>query len=446
MDKGLRARQRRCRLMNAQGASLNALKVMDTQLEQCIVALSLNQSEAERLLQVRIEGAGAQASGLMAACVFMRCALAIQCLGTELPPWFEVCLAEHPDEVRDALLFAPVPPSLLEERNDHILPLMRRQSASLLPLFAELIGRLTVREVWGNLLSAQQANPQLAPVHLALLRLGIFNARSEAFVQQALAQGPVAQQVQALQLVGMSGQRRLYHLGERLLQSPHPPLQSLAWSLHVLDQPRRAAESALSLGCAPGMGGDSAAGRGQLPESLWWRVLALCGHLKGLMAACQRMASQEGPVSSAQMDLLLLQLGQVPSALRQKPNPPEPRQQALRELVLHRFRQAFVALQNEADSAPWTLEAWASDPVWAAGLRLRTGQLLGQQRQAPVFPTVFAELSQPLRQWLYFERAHATQSPFAIDAGEVARRQYGAAMLVNLLGELGASDPPTAPH
>jgi len=446
MDKGLRVRQRRCRLMNAQGASLNALKVMDTQLEQCIVALSLNQAEADRLLQARIEEAAAHTSGLLAACVFLRCALAIQCLGTELPLWFDACLDEHPDEVRDALLFAPVPPSLLEERNDPILPLMRRQSARLLPLFAELIGRLTVREVRGNLLSAQQAHPQLAPVHLALLRLGIFNAGSEAFVRQALAQGPVAQQVQALQLVGMSGQRRLYHLGERLLQSPHAPVQALAWALHALDQPRRAAESALSLGSAPGTGAASAAGQGQLPESLWWRVLALCGHLKGLMAACQRMASQEGPVSSAQMDLLLLLLGQVPAALRQKPIPPHPRQQALRELVQHRFRQAFVALQNGADTAHWTLEAWASDPGRAAGLRLRTGQPPGQQRQDQVFPPVFAELSQPLRQWLYFERAHTTQRPFAIDAGEVARRQYGAAMLVDLLGELDASVTPTAAH
>lgn len=42
MDKGLRSRQRRSRLMSEQGASLNALKVIDAQIEQCIVALSLN--------------------------------------------------------------------------------------------------------------------------------------------------------------------------------------------------------------------------------------------------------------------------------------------------------------------------------------------------------------------------------------------------------------------
>lgn len=446
MDKGLRSRQRRSRLMSEQGASLNALKVIDAQIEQCIVALSLNPAEADQLLQARINDAEAHIAGVLPACVFLRCAVAIQCQGRDLPSWFDGYLGEHPDEVRDALLFCPVPASLLEERNDHILPLMRRQPSTRLPLFAELIGRLTVREVRGNLLTAQQANPQLAPVHVALLRLGIFNARSEAFVRHALAQDSVAQQVQALQLVGMSGQRRLYQFGERLLHSSHAPVRSLAWALYALDQPKRAVESVLALGISTGEGPQASAGKAPLPASIGWHVLALCGHLKGLMVACHRVASQPGPVTAPQMDLLFLLLGQVPPALRQKPNQPEPRQQALRELVLQSFRQAFVPLQNGADTAPWTLDAWVSDAERAAKLRLRAGRSLSHVLQLQSFPAVLGELSQTLRQWLYFERAHATQSPYAIDPGEVVRRQYGAAMLVDLIGELHGGGPPAAPH
>jgi hypothetical protein len=448
IDKGMRARQRRTRLMSEQGASLNALKVMDTQLERCIVAMSLQAAEADRLLQARIDGNEAHRSEGLSACVFLRCALAIQCQGLELPAWCDAYLIDHPEAVRDALLFFPAPPSLLEERNDHIVPFMRRQPPTCLPLFAELIGRLSVRELRAELLSVQQAAPHWAPIHLALLRLGCFNAASEAFVRHALSPGPADQQVQALQLVGMSGQRRLYHLGERLLQSTHAPLQSLAWALHALDQPLRAADSALALGFASevtsGTPLEPAGGHGPLPEPLWWRVLALCGPLKALMAACQRLASQDGPVTDPQKDFLFLLLGQVPPALRQKPNRPEPRQQALRELVLQSFRRAFVPLQNGADIAPWTLTAWASDPEQAANLRLRTGRPLGHALQAQAFPAVFAEVSQPLRQWLYFERAHLTQSPCAIDPGEVARRQVGVAMLADLLGELTASASPAA--
>lgn len=446
MDKGMRARQRRSRLMSQQGGSLSALKVMDTQVEQCVLALSLDPSEADRLLQARIEDARAQGTAALSAWVFLRCSLVIQCQATELPSWFDACLVEHPEEARDALLFFPAPASLLEERHQHIMPLMRRQPLASVPVLVELVGRLSVHEALPHLLNIQRGAPQMASVHLALLRLGVFNTHSEAFVRHALAHGPVDQQVLALQWVAMSGWRRLYHLGRPLLRSPHAPLQSLAWALHALDQPGQAVELALAMGTTPDAEWSPVSHPGRLPEALWWRVLALCGHLKALMAACQRLASQEGPATEPQMDFLWLTLGQVSPALCQKPNLAGPRQLALRELVLQCFRQAFVPLQNGADTAPWTLAAWASDPEQAADQRLRMGWPLGRQRQAQGFPRVLPELSLPLRQWLYFERAHVTQSPYAIDAGEVARRQYGAAMLVDLIDELKATEPSTAPH
>jgi len=452
MDKAMRAWQRRCRLMADQGATLNALRVMDTQLEQCVVALSLDLAGADRLLLARIDEARAQGAGELAEWVFLRCALAIQCRPAELPRWLDAELLEHPDEVRDALLFYPVPSSLLPERNDHILPFIKRQPSDCFPLWVELIGRRTLHERRGTLLQAQQAQPLAAPVHLALLRLGIFNDASEAFVRHALAHGSAPLQVQALQLVGMSGRRRLYRWGEGLLQSTHPPLQDLAWALHALDQPRRAVETALAWGIAPAGAGQAKAGAGRLPESIGWRVLALGGHLAGLMAACRCITAQAGPVTGLQRDLLRLTLGQIPPALLQKPKLAEPKQQALRELMLQALRRAFVPLQNSADTAPWSLAAWASDPGRAAELRLREGRPQGVSSQPaalaafPAFPAVLPELSQALRQWLYFERAHATQQPFAVDAADLARHQDDAAMLVELVCELNAGGASTAPH
>ena len=446
MDKAMRARQRRRRLMADQGATLNALRVMDTQLEQCIVALSLDQSGADRLLQARIDEARVQGARGLPAWVFLRCALAIQCRHAELPQWFDAELVAHPDEVRDALLFFPVPSSLLQERNDHIVPFMRRQPSNCFPLFAELIGRRTLHERRAALLQAQQANPLAASVHIALQRLGIFNDGSEAFVRHALTHGSAPLQVQALQLVGMSGRRRLYRLGQGLLQSPHAPLQDLAWALHALDQPQRAVETALAWGIDPAAGEQAKAGAGRLPEPIGWRVLALGGHLTGLMCACKGITAQAGPVTELQTDLLWLTLGQVPPALRQKPNLAEPKQQALRELMLQALRRAFVPLQNGADTAPWTLAAWVSDPGRAAELRLREGRPQGSPSQPAAFPAVLPELSQPLRQWLYFERAHATQQPFAVDASDVARHQDDAAMLAELVTEFNAGGASTAPH
>jgi len=449
IDKGMRARQRRSRLMSQQGASLSALKLIDTQVEQCVLALSLDRAEADRLLQARIEDAGVQGAAVLSAWVFLRCSLAVQCQATALPAWFDVCLAEHPEQARDALLFFPAQANLLEERNQHILPLLpllRRQPSATVSVLLELVGRLSVHEARPDLLSIQRGARQMPSVHLALLRLGVFNTRSEAFVRHALAHGPVDQQVLALQLVAMSGWRRLYPLGRPLLRSPHAPLQSLAWALYALDQPKQATDSALALGVAPDAEGPQVTASGRLPEALWWRVLALGGHLKALMAACKHLASQQGPMTEPQTDFLWLVLGRVPPALCQKPNLPGPKQQALRELVLHCFRQAFVHLQNGADTAPWTLAAWAADPEQAADVRLRLARSLGHQRQAQGFPGVLPELSQPLRQWLYFERAHVTQCAYAMDAGEVARRQYDAAMLVDFVAELEATEAPNGPH
>lgn len=446
MDKAMRARQRRRRLMADQGATLNVLRVMDTQLEQCVVALSLDQAGADRLLQARIDEARTQGARELPAWVFLRCALAIQCRHVELPRWFDADLLEHPDEVRDALLFFPVPSSPLQESSGYILPFIKRQPSNCFPLLVELIGRRGLHERRATLLQAQQARPLAAPVHLALLRLGLFNDACEAFVRHALAYGSAPLQVQALQLVGMSGQRRLYRLGQGLLQSPHAPLQDLAWALYTLDQPRRAVETALAWGIDPAAAGQANAGVGRLPEPTGWRVLALGGHLTGLMAACRSITAQTGPVTELQRDLLWLTLGQIPPALGHKPNLAESKQQALRELMLQALRRSFVALQNGADTAPWTLAAWASDPDRAAGLRLREGSPQGAPSQLTALPAVLPELSQTLRQWLYFERAHATQQPFVVDAGDLARHQDDAAMLVELVSELNAGGAAAALH
>ena len=132
----------------------------------------------------------------------------------------------------------------------------------------------------------------------------------------------------------------------------------------------------------------------------------------------------------------MLTLGAVPMEALVRPSDIHAKAKALRAALLRVCRRLHIGVTNDADRCAWDVDQIFSDPAKARATRLREGQI--HSSPVPNLGTSLIQLTHPLRQWLYIERAAAGGHVLTLDALDVSRRQVLALTVSDFLHELQA--------
>lgn len=422
IHRGLRARRRRVLTAAHEGKSLAALAVCDEQLDQSVRSAAIQYHDAVALLE-RLLAEPAPAA-LDELC-FLRLALAIQ---SNDPDWFGLVrqfLPKAPSAVRDALWFFPASADVFPQVAPHVGELFRhaRQHPELQRLALELVGRTDARSLApevAQLLHHTDLPDIRALAHWTLSCLGQPLDSTRQFVAEGLRSDDRRQQADALTVVRVAPHLAADDLLQRYLEVNEP---SWAWPVLLARAPRRTCDRLLQ--------------HDDLAPADRLRVLAIAGYLDGIVDALARMAQDEGPVTPEQADLLLVTLGEVPVEARCRPSDAEAKARALRNALLGLCRRWHVGLTNDADRCEWSVHQLFSDPAKARSLRFRDGHALpnGVPRLSPVM----LQLTHPMRQWLYIERASLGRHALSLDALDVTRRQVSALSVAEFADDMLAA-------
>jgi tellurite resistance protein len=424
IDQAIRKRQRRVLVIDSADRNLAALQVVDTDLDQIVRGFSLYGKDAAHQLDARIDGLKGAAQE---AAIFLRIALAIQtgdAASSTLANQFAEQFAEQSGVIRaiaDAYRFYPVPVGPFGDNSAHIVDLFKRsQSASSTRMLAlELAGKRDVKQLRPDIEALLDDNVHMPLAHYALACMGVADERTKAFVLSALRSD--AKQFRQLALGCAAADPRLIAdaaLYDAIAAKPND--SDAAWAILAVRDPRKLFEYAQS--------------RTDLSESLMLRVVALTGYMDGIVAVCAAIAASDKPVTPAQADVLHLALGSVPVAARAKPNQPEEKSKAMRELILRVCRAAHIPVCNDADIGPWDVDAILVQPERTAAVRLRGGKALSDA--VPSFHQSAFLVTHALRDWLYIERATAGKHALALTASDVARRQELAMMVGEMVDDI----------
>lgn len=412
LEQGIRARQRRNFIIDNPSQKLSALRVCDDAIDQILLSASLYGQDAALQLDRRIAAATGAARD---AVIFLRIAIAVQTQDSQLLELTQEYLPQSYRAVRDAYWFYPVPIGALDDSSQHILALFEKclEIPSLRPFALELAGRRDVKKLRPQIRDLQDDPLLVAAAQLALVRMGGANQASKHFIESNLLSEDDAQVSLAIDMAAIDPRLIDDTLLNQALDLPMDQVDA-AWAIAAARHPGRLFNYALQ--------------RDELPAALWCRIVAVTGYLEGIIMVCAEIADEPGTISALHADVLELTLGEVPAEARCEPNDQQQKSKALRTLLLRLCRGAHIGLSNDADRCPWDINAMLDDPTQCDGVRLRFGKTLRDEVVAG-FGIGIVELTHPLRQWLYIERASTAAHPFALSSHDVARRQEMALMV-----------------
>ncbi len=421
--RGLRARRRRVQIAAHPGKSLAALAVCDEQLDQAVRSAAIQSGQASAVLDKML--AEASPTTLDELC-FFRTALAIQ---SGDPDWFDLVRRLQPQApagVRDALWFFPATSDVFPQVGTHVVGLFRQaqRHPELLRLALELAGRTDARALISDVqaLLKDASQPDVRSLaHWTLACMGQPADSTRELVAQGLKSDDRQRQSDALAIVRVAPYLAPDELLQHYLAVSEP---SWAWPVMMARAPRPSCDRLLQ--------------HEGLADVDRFRVLALGSYLDGIVDACARMARQDGPVTPEQADLLLVTLGEVPVEARCHPNHTEAKSRALRALLLSACRRSHVGITNDADRCDWVMEQLFTDPAKARTLRFRDGSL--HARPIPSLSPTMMQLTHPMRQWLYVERAALARHALSLDALDVARRQMSALSVAGFADDMLAAE------
>lgn len=425
IDRCLRAYQRRVLVADHPGQTLNALRVVDQEIDRDIQAAHLYGEPLRRLLDERLSTA---LPGQKASIVFMRTALAVQGATPvdELITLIRRGVLDQQRAVHDALRFFPVLPGMLSDHTQHIEALLQAtpRYPELLPLALQLVGE---RDVKKALPFAQAQTQELeAPgwAHYALACLGQAKAATREYAELGLSSGNSLLIDDALRIYAVHpglAQHEWLSLAPRIGSRQH----GIAWALSALSQPRATHDQITQFSSDA------------LPDDIAHRLLAITGYVDGLIRFCHTACAMDGPLTADQSDVVLMVLGQLPLQARCQPNDPAAKHQSLRQLFIEVCRQSHIALRNDADIAAWEIEQLLANPAQDGMIRLREGHRFNPSPDAvPPLTANLMQVTHALRQWLYVERAYHGQHPLALSAWDTSRRQDLALMIASTADEL----------
>ncbi|MDQ1835218.1 hypothetical protein [Massilia scottii] len=388
-----------------QALTLNALRVTDESLDRQVQTAALYGQAALDQLDMRISELAGPAQE---AAVFVRIAVAIQMRTDDLGDLASKHVTEFTRAVREACWFYPVPNGLFNDDCSHV-PALFEHGAAFTPLRLLAIELAGLRDVQSMLpqikeLVTEPASESVAT--LALTRLGAATAAMHSLAADCVTSGIDERCYAAMALIACDPRIADDGLLELALNLD-PIIADQAWAIATSRDPRSAV--------------DHAAARRDMPPAQRARIMAMAGYPDSIINACAEIAETEGEVTVSQADLLELTLGSIPVEARCVPNSKAEKSRALRTLVLRVFREAHIGLRNDADIDGWQVDSILAHPTQAKQVRLRDGRVLSLK--VPPLGRAIQEVSHPLRQWLYIERATTAQRVFSLSAFDVARRQ-----------------------
>ena len=353
--------------------------------------------------------------------MFLRIALAVQ---TQEPALFDLTTeyqAKFSRAIRDAYWFYPAPFGPFDDNSAHIVNLLEKSAAhpELRLLALELAGRRDVKSLKSHVEALVDDPRQMPAAHYALACMGLAGELTKRYVKAALASNEPLLIPPTMATVAADPRLADDATLNKLLAGD-PALFDTAWAIQTCRQPRKLFDYAKT--------------KGDLPDALKLRVVALTGYMDGIIAACADMAACEGPVTPMQADVLELALGGVPAEARCDPNDQDAKSKALRELVLQVCRNAHIPVCNDANRGPWEVAAILDKPEKAGEIRLRNG--LPLRDAVPALGRAVFEVTHALREWLYIERATTGRHALALTALDVSRRQELALMVGELVDDL----------
>lgn len=425
LDQAIRARRRRILIAENTSQKLSALKVCDSAIDQAVISASLYGADASLQLEARIANSSDAARE---AAVFLRIALAVHTHDLALIDLVREYFGLYPRAIRDAYWFYPAPIGPFDDSTVHIMALlgMSKENPALQTLALELIGRRDVKNLRQQV-GLLQEDPILAPqAHLAMARLGEADKSTKQFINACLLpdegkQNKAHVQV-AIEIAAVDPRLLDKAILDQILRAEYEESTDAAWAIAVCRDPHGLYRYAKT--------------RNDLPSALMLRIVAVSGYITGVIAACAAMVESTGAITAQQADVLVLALGQVPPEARCEPNDQEQKSKALRALLLRVCRAAHIPLNNDADRCPWDANAILAQIDQAENLRLRAGTIL--RDAVPQFGSAVFEITHPLRQWLFIERASTAGISFSLSALDVARRQELALMVAEFADELNA--------
>jgi hypothetical protein len=418
IDQGLGARQRGNFTVNHPAQNLAALRVPDSAIDRAVQGATLYGTEAIPLLDQRI---AEESGGIQDAAIFMRIAFAVQTGEEALADLVIQYWADHPRAVHEALRFFPIPQNRLEDDHSHIITLFEQtqQDKALSSLVIRLAGERDVKALREAIEPLTEDPDLAADAHYALSCMGVATQAQASYVQQCLQSDDPSRISEGLRICEVDTRLADTHdLKNAIDVMAHEA--DVAWAILACHYPRQTFIYAM--------------GEDEQNPALNVRLAALAGYPDWVVALCAELAEREGCITPAEADVLNLVLGKVPVEVRAEPNERAAKSHALRQLLLQVFQQAHIAVHNDADRCPWQVELILADLEQAASVRLRNGKRM--TNTLPALGRAVLQVTHPLRQWLYIERALLGQHALALSAYDVSRRQELALMIVEVADEL----------
>lgn len=434
LEDTARARRRRLHITAAMDFRLLALQTVDDKIDRNLRALSVFGQDAIQAAEQAI--AASDHAPTTDALIHVAAACAVQAATPQaddemLVRWFERFGATHRTALRDAWWFYPLDRASAARHPARVDALLRSTHEPACSLGVELAGRCGMQTCLPLIVPiAATANEGqlLRASELALCRLGQPPDDLAARIQRR-GSGTAEDLLHALRLIAASGRLDLAQAEGylRCASMPHPALQRLGWCLATL--------------CDPVQAHQQADERAAMAPDLRLQVLALAGFPQTLIAVAREVTAQPGPATAPQMDALTVLLGNVPMQVRTTDVSPEEREKALRLRVLQVFRDAHIAVTNEAKTCAWEAGLMLAEPDPAHHRRLRFGRAVRSQEAGGValLPPV-QQLGSLMRQALYIEQSVQAHRPVgaSLSAYASTRHQMHVIGLSEWLGEAHA--------
>ena len=339
----------------------------------------------------------------------------------------------HPVAVRDALWFYGEATTCIALLNDTDLSFAR--------LGVELAGRMGLPQLLPQVYEAANRGIHVDECLLACTRMGHLPDKASDHIKEVLQGHDLARQMLILEVLAVAGQNilqtELRAYIDRLTAPDGPTEESHpgAWA--------SVTDTALAIWAArePQQALNAVIKGLRVPNNTALRVVAVAGHVDGLLPVLAHIDGLERALQSAEQDVVRLVFKQVPGELSYTKGEQTTRRLAMRHLACDVFAaNGCTGLKPEdiplAQPSQWNSPE-VKERLWAlAPIRLRHGQPLQNQH---LLDGCF-DLSHALRRWLYVAHAHHTGQPFVLSHEDLASRQMEAVESLLLLRSLEAGD------
>jgi hypothetical protein len=423
LEHAARAWERRVSVAINQKLNLRALVVMDDAVDRAVMSTRFYGERAKNFLEQKIESCDPQDRD---AWVFLRLVHSLQVKSPDALSLAESLVPDSPHIVRDAYWHYPIPTSMWLATTDHALPLLKSHSPALLGLGIEVVGRIDARAARTTLYGYVDSNQHSLAALLALARQGHEHPQHGSAVNDALKSADVERRTWGLLVAVTLGRIEWLKPYETLVERVDP-ISPLAWCAWSCLQPRRAADAVLA--------------NVDVPFQVRLHVAAITGYIDLLIPLLASIANDEKEADAFECDLIYLVLRHLPMEVSVLPQDRASKSRALRSQLLSVLRNSHVTLQNNAhdnvSNTAWKIEAIVQDPNSYRDVRIREGERLRPGVQD--FPACISDLTHPLRDWIYRERALISQKPLSLCSQDISRRQIEAAMLAKMAADADAA-------